>query len=311
MTHPVFDHARKVLRPQHPSVTAFIQFAFRAFASLPLPLLHALGWLLGWATFMSSGRYRRRLLAHARQAGLPLSTALASVGESGKMLAETPRMWLGRPTRLQWDGEDVVEAALAQGSGVLFLTPHLGCFEVTAQALAQRFGDRMPITVLFRPSRQPWLRELVATARERPNLHTAPTTLAGVKQLIKALKSHQAVGLLPDQVPPEGQGVWAPFFGRNAYTMTLSARLALTPGVSLVLIWGERLSWGRGFRVHVRPCPVAGGLSKDPVAAATQINQAMEALVRECPAQYIWSYDRYKQPKAAASPAVPPAPSAR
>lgn len=287
-------------------MTAFIQFLFRAFATLPLPLLHAMGWIMGWATFLFGGRYRRRLLANVRQAGLPLATALASVGESGKMLAETPRMWLGKPTRLRWEGEAVVESALSHGEGVLFLTPHLGCFEITAQALAQRFGDRMPITVLFRPSRQPWLRDLVATARERPNLHTAPTTLAGVKQLIKALKSQQAVGLLPDQVPPEGQGVWAPFFGRDAYTMTLSARLALTPGVQLVLIWGERLSWGRGFLVHVRPCPVQGGLSKDPQTAATQINRAMETLVRECPAQYIWSYDRYKQPKGG-TPAAPAA----
>jgi Kdo2-lipid IVA lauroyltransferase/acyltransferase len=263
-------------------------------------VLHGFGWVMGWLTFLFGARYRKRLLANARQAGLPLSSALASVGESGKMLAETPRMWLGKPTRLHWEGDDVVESALSHGEGVLFLTPHLGCFEITAQALAQRFGDRMPITVLFRPSRQPWLRELVSTARERPNLHTAPTTLAGVKQLIKALKSKQAVGLLPDQVPPDGQGVWAPFFGRDAYTMTLSARLALTPGVQLVLIWGERLSWGRGFLVHVRPCPVPGGLSKDPLVAATQINQAMEALVRECPAQYIWSYDRYKRPKGTA-----------
>jgi Kdo2-lipid IVA lauroyltransferase/acyltransferase len=281
-------------------LTTFIQFLFRTFARLPLPVLHGLGWVMGWLTFLFGARYRKRLLANARQAGLPLSSALASVGESGKMLAETPRMWLGKPTRLRWEGDDVVESALSHGEGVLFLTPHLGCFEITAQALAQRFGDRMPITVLFRPSRQPWLRELVSTARERPNLHTAPTTLAGVKQLIKALKSKQAVGLLPDQVPPDGQGVWAPFFGRDAYTMTLSARLALTPGVQLVLIWGERLSWGRGFLVHVRPCPVPGGLSKDPLVAATQINQAMEALVRECPAQYIWSYDRYKRPKGTA-----------
>jgi KDO2-lipid IV(A) lauroyltransferase len=286
-------------------LTALIQFLFRNLAILPLPVLHTLGWIMGWLSFLFAGRYRRRLLANAHQAGLPLATALASVAESGKMLAETPRMWLGRPTRLRWDGEHVVESALAQGSAVLFLTPHLGCFEITAQALAQRFGERMPITVLFRPSRQPWLRDLVATARERPNLHTAPTTLAGVKQLIKALKNQQAVGLLPDQVPPQGQGVWAPFFGRDAYTMTLSARLALTPGVQLVLIWGERLSWGRGFLVHVRPCRVDGGLSRDPQVAATQINQAMEALVRECPAQYIWSYDRYKQPKSAKPAAAP------
>ncbi|MFN3494169.1 MAG: lysophospholipid acyltransferase family protein, partial [Hydrogenophaga sp.] len=182
------------------------------------------------------------------------------------------------------------------------------CFEITAQAYAARFGARQPVTVLFRPARQPWLRDLVAHARVRPNLSTAPTTLGGVKQLIKAMKSGQAVGLLPDQVPPGGQGVWAPFFGRDAYTMTLSARLAHTAGAQVVLIWGERLSWGRGYLVRVRPFRLADGetLSDDPVRSALQINRAMESLVRERPEQYLWSYDRYKAPGGSA-PAAPEA----
>ena len=264
---------------------------------LPLPVLHALGWVLGWLTFLASPRYRRRLFAHAQLAGYPRSVALGSVAESGKLAVELPRLWLGRPVHVEWDGVAHVEAAMAHGDGLLYLTPHLGCFEVTAQFLAQRFGERMPITVLYRPARQPWLRELME-ARSRPGLHTAPTTLAGVKQLIKALKQHQSVGLLPDQVPPSGQGIWAPFFGRDAYTMTLSARLAQTGGARVVLIWGERLSWGRGYRVRVRPFLADGDgqLSSDPLQAARQINQAMESLVKECPTQYLWSYDRYKEP---------------
>jgi Kdo2-lipid IVA lauroyltransferase/acyltransferase len=269
---------------------------------LPLPLLHAGGWLLGWTSFVCSGRYRRRLLANVRQAGFSTRVALASVGEVGKMVAELPRLWLGRPVRLGWEGAAVIEAAQAHGTGVLYLTPHLGCFEITAQALAERFGQHMPITVLFRPSRQPWMSDLVAHARQRPGLHTAPTTLAGVKQLIKALKAGQAVGLLPDQVPPEGQGVWAPFFGRDAYTMTLSARLAHSAVAQVVLIWGERLSWGRGYLVHVRAFPPHGEapLATDPAVSAQQINAAMETLIRECPQQYLWSYARYKQPHAGA-----------
>jgi len=279
-------------------VALLIRCLFRVLSWMPLPLLHAAGWLLGWLSFALSGRYRRRLFAHAAQAGVSRRVALASVGESGKLVAELPRLWLGRPVRVDWQGAGHIEAQQTQGSGVLFLTPHLGCFEITAQAYAQRFGATHPMTVLFRPARKPWLRDLVAGARERPGLLTAPTTLAGVKQLIKALRAGQAVGLLPDQVPPNGQGVWAPFFGRDAYTMTLSARLAQAGGVRILLSWGERLSWGRGYRVHVCPFePLNGGpLSADASAAAGQINRAMEALVRECPAQYLWSYDRYKTP---------------
>lgn len=288
-------------------VDALTRFFFVLASKLPLPLLHAVGWLLGWLSFLFSRRYRRRLLDNVRQAGFSRRVALASVGEAGKMAAELPRLWLGRPVRVGWEGAAHIEAAQAHGVGVLYLTPHLGCFEITAQALAERFGAHMPITVLYRPARQPWLRDWVAHARNRPGLHTAPTTLAGVKQLIKALKSGQAVGLLPDQVPPAGQGVWAPFFGREAYTMTLSARLVHSARAQPVLIWGERLSWGRGFLVHVRPFDPThtAPLSTDATQAACQINHAMEVLVRECPQQYLWSYARYKKPAAAQAPDRP------
>jgi KDO2-lipid IV(A) lauroyltransferase len=281
-----------------------LRIFFITLSRFPLPLLHALGWVLGWLSFLASNRYRRRLMAHARQAGYGWRVALSSVGEAGKLVAELPRLWLGRPVRVGWEGAACIEAAQAHGAGVLFLTPHMGCFEIAAQAYAQRFGARQPITVLFRPARQAWLRDLMTTARERPGLHTAPTTLAGVKQLIKALRAGHVVGLLPDQVPPEGQGVWAPFFGRDAYTMTLSVRLAQTTSTQIVLVWGERLSWGRGYLVHVRAFDQVLGeaLATDPAQGAQQINRAMEQLVRECPRQYLWSYDRYKTPRAATPP---------
>ena len=266
---------------------------------MPLGLLHALGWVLGWLTFLLSPTYRRHLWAQAHAAGVGRTDVLASVGEAGKLATELPRLWLGRPVRMGWEGAAHIEAAQAHGRGLLILTPHLGCFEICAQAYARRFGARQPITVLFRPARQPWMRDLVAGSRQRPGLQTAPTTLAGVKQLIKALKAGDAVGLLPDQVPPEGQGVWASLFGQDAYTMTLSARLAHSAQAAVVLVWGERLSWGRGYLVHVRPYDEAawGPLSTDAATAARQINQAMESLILSCPRQYLWSYDRYKQPR--------------
>jgi KDO2-lipid IV(A) lauroyltransferase len=269
---------------------------FKILSVLPLWLLHGIGWGLGWLVFMLSGVYRRRFLANVRQAGMGWRQWRGAVGESGKLVAELPRLWLRRPAPVLWEGAHHVEAALAAGHGVVFLTPHLGCFEVTAQAYAQRYGQgAQPVTVLFRPSRQPWLRELVNTARARPGLHTAPTTLAGVKQMIKALKQGQSLGLLPDQVPPLGLGLWVPFFGREAYTMTLSVRLVQQTGAAVLLIWGERLSWGRGYRVHVQP--LARDLPADGAQAAGVINQAMETLILSCPQQYLWGYARYKQPR--------------
>lgn len=276
----------------------FARFLFSLASHLPLPILHGLGVVVGWASWLASPRYRRRLWAHAVLARVDTARTLASVGQAGRMVAELPRLWFGRPVTVGWEGAAHIEAAHAHGRGIVFLTPHMGSFEVTAQAYAERFGQRHPITVLFRPPRQIWLQDLVAKARRRPGLRTAPTTLAGVKQLIKALKAGETVGLLPDQVPPEGQGVWAPFFGRPAYTMTLSARLVHASGAVPLLAWGERLGWGRGYIVHVRPFDLSGPgtLPADAVAAATCINAAMEQIIAECPQQYLWSYNRYKQP---------------
>ncbi|ROZ77561.1 lysophospholipid acyltransferase family protein [Ramlibacter sp. WS9] len=264
---------------------------FRALALLPLPVLHAFGAALGWVSFLASATYRQRFVANARQAGYGLAQVRAAVAEAGKLVAEAPRLWFGRSPAIEWEGAQLIDAGLALGKGIVFLTPHLGCFEATAQGYAARYGR---ITVLYRPARKAWLRDLVDTSRARANLATAPTTLAGVKQMLKALKAGEAVGLLPDQVPPQNLGVWAPFFDRPAYTMTLSARLAQQTGATVLLAWGQRLAWGRGFRIHLRAWP--GELPGTPADAAAQVNAQMERLVRECPQQYLWGYARYKEP---------------
>ena len=271
---------------------------FKALSVLPLWLAHGLGCALGWLVFLLSGVYRSRFLENAAQARLPRAQWLPAVGEAGKLAVELPRLWFGAPVRLQWVGAEHVQRALEQGRGIVFLTPHLGCFEMTAQGYAQRFGQQQPLTVLYRPARQAWLSALTASARLRPGLATAPASLAGVKQMLKALKAGQCVGLLPDQVPPQGLGLWLPFFGRDAYTMTLSARLAQQTGALVLLTWGQRLPWGRGFRLHFQPLaePLAAGLEP----AVRQVNQAMEQLIRTCPQQYLWGYARYKQPRSAA-----------
>jgi Kdo2-lipid IVA lauroyltransferase/acyltransferase len=271
---------------------------FRCLSVLPLWLLHALGALLGWVAYLGSGVYRARFWQNAQQAGFAPRDVRAAIGHAGRMLAELPRLWMGAAPHFEWAGAELVDARYAAGKGVLFLTPHLGCFEVTAQGLAQRYAAQYgDLTVLYRPARKAWLTKVIDSSRNRPGLVAVPTTLAGVKHMIKALKAGRAVGLLPDQVPPEGLGIWSPFFGRDAYTMTLSARLAQQTGAAVVLTWGERLPWGQGYRLHFSA--LEQDLSADLPTAVAQINAAMEGLIRQCPAQYLWGYARYKTPPAA------------
>ncbi len=269
---------------------------FKLLARFPLWLLHAMGWVLGWLSFLLSTPYRQKFQENVALAGYRQRALAAAVGHAGRMVGELPRLWLGAPVHCEWENDGCVDKAYATGRGVVFLTPHLGCFEISAQGLAMRYAQRYgPLTVLYRPARQAWLAKLMAQARDRPGLKTAPTTLAGVRQMIRSLRSGHAVGLLPDQVPPDGMGVWAPFFGRDAYTMTLSARLAQQTGATVLLLWGERLAWGRGYRLHFRELQQA--LASDMGVAVRQINQEMERLIRECPSQYLWGYARYKHPK--------------
>jgi Kdo2-lipid IVA lauroyltransferase/acyltransferase len=278
---------------------------FRLLARWPLPLLHALGAVLGWLTYALSPTYRRRFQANSRLAGYTPMRVRSGVAHAGRMVAELPRLWLGKPVPIEWDGAALIDSAHEAGRGIVFLTPHLGCFEVTAQAYALRYAPHgKAITVLYRPARKSAIQALVSQSRNRPGLSAAPATLSGVKTLVKALRSGQALGILPDQVPPLGLGAPAPFFGQAAYTMTLPARLAKQTGATILLAWGERLPSGAGYRVHVRPFDAS--LSDDPVCAATQINAAMESLVRECPQQYLWGYARYKAPRADDVLATPP-----
>jgi Kdo2-lipid IVA lauroyltransferase/acyltransferase len=278
-------------------LTNLMEALFKLLARWPLSWLHALGAGLGWMGYAFSSTYRHRFQAHSRLAGYSNSQVSGAVAHAGRMVAELPRLWLGRPVPINWEGVELIDEAHLQGRGIIFLTPHLGCFEITAQAYALRYASSSKaITVLYRPARKTDMQDLVSQARLRPGLNAAPATLSGVKMLVKALRGGQALGILPDQVPPLGLGTLAPFFGQPAYTMTLTARLAAQTGATILLAWGERLPQAAGYCVHVRP--FLDALSDDASQAAAQINAAMEGLIRECPDQYLWGYARYKAPRA-------------
>ncbi len=271
---------------------------FRLLACLPLPLLHNLGALAGWLAWLLSPTYRRHLAANLAAAGLT-GIKTAAIAEAGKAILELPKIWL-RPQAevvgrvVQVAGWETVEAAGQAGRGILFLTPHLGCFEITAQY----YAAHKPITVLYRSPKQAWLGPLIERGRGA-NFNLAQADISGVRRLLKALKNGEAVGMLPDQVPGMGEGVWVPFFGRPAYTMTLAARLAET-GATVLLAYAERLPYGAGY--NLRFLPLSPPLSGDLAQRAAQLNAGLEAIIRQCPAQYLWGYNRYKVPAGVSRP---------
>ena len=267
---------------------------------------------MGWLVYFLSPRYAERTRhnltlsrVYAGEGNYP-SLLRQTIGEAGKSLLELFPVWLRSERQVlellrECHGWEHVDIALKRGKGIIFLTPHMGCFEITSLYYAARH----PITVLYRPPRLRWLEPLMSAGRKRGQATLAPTDLKGVKLLLGALKRGEAIGILPDQVPSRGEGVWADFFGRPAYTMTLVGRLQKTTGATVLLAFAERLPHGRGYVLRIEPMPES--LPDDKVQAAAALNLAVEGLVKQCPAQYLWSYNRYKVP-GGVEPPVTPAP---
>ncbi len=285
-------------------------FLFKLLAWLPLPLLHGLGAALGWLIYWTPGRHARRLREQLFASGVcdPARdcrrTLRRAVAESGKAIAELPAVWL-RPYASVLklvrgvEGWGAVEAALAARRGVILMSPHIGCFEIISLYVASLH----PFTAMYKPPRKNALARLMRMGRERGQARLVPTDLSGVRAQLAALRRGEAIGILPDQVASSGDGVWAPFFGRPAYTPTLAARLQRATGAAIFFVAAERLSCGRGYCLHVRA--LGEPLPEARAPAAASINRAVEDIVRQFPAQYMWSYNRYKQPGRAPAPDAP------
>ena len=267
----------------------------RLLAKLPLWVVHALGSLLGWIAYLSIKKHALLIKQNLRLSQLATNEISfkqilrRNVRETGKALLETFAIWFKSYPSLKklyrgCTGWEYVEKALNAKKGIIFLTPHLGCFEITSLY----YGQFHPITVLYRPPRQPWLTPLIEEGRQRGQVSLAPANQQGVKQLLQALKRGEAIGILPDQAPYEGEGEWAPFFSKPAYTMTLASKLAEKTGAQVLMAFGERLSNGAGYHIHIKPIEAGG------VSTPTLLNHEIEKMIAECPSQYMWAYDRYK-----------------
>lgn len=273
---------------------------FDVFSRLPLSVLHRLGALLGWVIYLTSKRYSSRLRENLEYSGIEGGYQLlhTNIREAGKGVMELPWVWKRSLVEVvasvkRIHGWEHLEAANAQGKGVILLTPHIGCFEVIGLYVAAH----QPFTCMYRPPRYPSLDKLMHQGRGRGQMKLVPADLGGVRHLLKALKRGEAIGVLPDQVPGNGEGEWAPFFGRPAYTMTLIGRLIQVSGAPVVMCHSERLPDGEGFALYFST------LTFEPEQSMPkQLNEALETVIRKHPAQYLWSYNRYKVPRGALPP---------
>jgi Kdo2-lipid IVA lauroyltransferase/acyltransferase len=270
-----------------------LSIILKPFSCLPLRTLHGLGAALGALLFYCMPQAKKIAIANVTQSQLAKKPADIKIFvwqnfvELGKAILETPAIWQKSEAKLlamvkYVHGWDVLETALQRGKGIIFITPHLGCFEITSIY----YGSKYPITVLYRPPKIRWLTSLIKSGRARTGVALAEANAGGVRKLMQSLKRGEAIGILPDQIPAEGEGEWADFFGKPAYTMTLVSKLAEKTGATVIMGFGERLEHGAGYEIHLRKV--------ESVATPALLNKAIQQQIAQKPSQYLWSYNRYK-----------------
>ncbi len=269
----------------------------RAVGALPLPLLHALACLLAGLAILLPNQLRAVSWAQMRYC-LPQSPrreqrriVWTSLLHSMMAGMESPALWFGPSSRLQrWlaapEATAQLAALLAEGKGLILLCPHWGAWELAGLFVSAH----APITTLYKPQKGV-MDALILEGRSRLGARLVPTSATGVKAVVAALRRGEVVGILPDHDPPEGSGVYAPFFAQAAHSMDLVTRLAARTGAPVWFCIAERRAFS-GFSIRLIEAPA--GIA-DPVAGVAAMNAGVEAIVRAQPRQYWWGYKRYRR----------------
>ena len=180
-----------------------------------------------------------------------------------------------------------LDNALAEGRGVIFVTAHLGNWELMAATLA-KLG--YPIHTVAKRSYDPRFTELIENSRTRFGVRAVYRGDPGAATaMLRVLRGNGILGFLIDQ-DTDVPSVFAPFFGRPAKTPTGPAVFARRTGASMVLGTISRRTGGPSHRIDIIPVP----LETDPQTTVSTLNRILEARIRRHPSEWVWFHRRWK-----------------
>lgn len=280
--------------------TIIVKSLLRVLSWIPLPLLHKLADVFGALAYALPTETRRVTLINLQRAFPELGQrerrrlARRSIQETLKAGFELGHMWYGSVDHVMSliagvQGKAYIDDALASGRSIIYCSPHLGNWEL----MGLYVSTLAPLTTLYKPPKLTGLNDLIAGARSRGGAELVATDRAGVVKLTRALQQGASTGILPDQQPREG-GVFAPFFGHQAYTMTLVSKLAARTNAIVLFTFARRLPAGSGFELICMPAD-PDIANADTTLAAAALNRSVEACVRLAPEQYQWEYKRFRK----------------
>lgn len=269
-------------------------------SKLPLSTIRALGAVIGLIALKLSKKSAKRLPHNLLITGLATPE---TVKELTKATAQALGMTLVEAALIAWSHDrkrieqlsrvdesfHQVKRLIEAGQNVVFLTPHIGNFEVAVKYFA--YNLPMNIQILYKPSKDPVVDQIMLNGRTEPNITPVPTNRKGVLSLMKHLKLGGCIGILPDNVASGGDGEWVKFFGQDVYATSLAAKICQMPNTHVVIVQNLRIPTGFSSK-----CIPFKPMSDDTHGIMQELYSEIESLVREAPEQYYWSYDRFRHP---------------
>jgi len=273
-----------------------ISIILKFFSVIPLRLNHLIGSWIGIYLYITNSHSKKVVSKNIKTCFAHLDKARQqelikkSLVEMGKGLSESGFIWLRSfKDNAKYIVKTVGIEHLKSEQPIILLVPHFGCWEITGRVLS----IDTPVTFLYKPLRKAEQEAFLIKNRQKHGLSMATADKKGVIKLQRAIKKQELIGILPDQDPGEEGGVLAPFFGTNARSMTLLAKLARKNQAKVLLTWALRLPKGRGYELYLKPVDILSeqGLIEQDV---TLMNKVIEDLVITQPEQYLWNYKRFK-----------------
>lgn len=267
---------------------------------LPLWLLGTIGDFLGRLVWYLAPGARKVTLVNLEMC-FPdmdpqerLTLAKQSIRETTRTALEIAATWSQPADKLlplitHADNEKILDEALANHKGVVFIVPHFGNWELSNFYMARKCD----LLAMYKAVESPALDNLIYRARSQ-NTEMVTADKRGVVALFKALPKGKATGVLPDQEPTLKSGVWVPFFGVQALTPRLVCKLANDTGSVAIGFGCQRNPDGKTFHVFYEPVD-ADFYSDDVEVSAAAMNRCVERIILRDPKQYQWEYKRFKR----------------
>lgn len=210
----------------------------------------------------------------------------------GASLAEMGVGWHASLAKLKSivrvEGREHLDAAMADGKGVILFTAHFTCLEVGVAILEDLCSN---CGCMYRPQRNAMFDTMILRGRSR--FAKRQIDKNNVRALMRSLRDGMAIAYLPDHTYTGSHSELLPFFGEPAVTNTATSKIARLSGAKVLPYFFRRDADDSGYRVDIGP-PLDGFPTEDPAADTARLIGLLEDYIRLAPEQYLWTYRKFK-----------------